>query len=90
MLKQVLSRNVRSQQARSKWTQSPAEARRPAHDPKATSRGGVRHHEWHSLAVHELATNAMKYGALRQESACLRVTWQPERNKDEPAVTLNW
>ncbi|HEY4368732.1 MAG TPA: hypothetical protein VGN07_15965 [Steroidobacteraceae bacterium] len=28
-LKQVLSRNVRTQQARSKWTESPPEARRP-------------------------------------------------------------
>jgi two-component sensor histidine kinase len=31
--------------------------------------------EWMSLAIHELAANAIKYGALSQSQAQLRVVW---------------
>jgi len=39
-----------------------------------------------ALAVHELATNAAKYGALSNASGYVRITW----HVDEPAHTLNF
>lgn len=39
-----------------------------------------------SLVVHELATNAAKYGALSQAGGMLRITWQVEGG----AVSLRW
>lgn len=39
-----------------------------------------------SLIVHELATNAAKYGALSVESGRVEVTW----TTDETALTLSW
>ena len=40
-----------------------------------------------SLAVHELATNAAKYGSLSQASGCLAVSW---KLVDDGCVELSW
>ena len=42
------------------------------------------------LAVHELATNAVKYGALGHETGRLSVTWRLERDGAAPRVALEW
>ena len=38
------------------------------------------------LAFHELATNAAKYGALKDPEAALDVTWQ----RDDRTITIDW
>jgi two-component sensor histidine kinase len=38
------------------------------------------------MAIHELSTNAVKYGALRRESGSLSVTW----NLEGQTVSLRW
>ncbi|WP_342065681.1 CheR family methyltransferase [Achromobacter kerstersii] len=44
-----------------------------------------------ALAVHELATNAIKYGALRYESGKLDVKWRTEHgDKDKDHLILVW
>lgn len=44
-----------------------------------------------ALAIHELATNARKYGALATESGRLSVTWRIERAADGAAcLALEW
>jgi two-component system CheB/CheR fusion protein len=44
-----------------------------------------------ALAVHELATNAMKYGALKQEGGRLAVRWHIDGTEpDNPRVVLEW
>jgi PAS domain S-box-containing protein len=42
------------------------------------------------LALHELATNAVKYGALGQGTGHLSVRWNIEREGAEPVVSLEW
>jgi len=42
------------------------------------------------LAVHELATNAVKYGALSEPTGKLAVNWQVEVEDGVPNVTLEW
>jgi two-component sensor histidine kinase len=43
------------------------------------------------LAIHELATNAVKHGALKQSSGKLAVTWRIEDGgQGEPRVLLEW
>jgi len=39
-----------------------------------------------ALAIHELATNSLKYGALAQSSASLSITWQLDKNDVENLV----
>lgn len=41
------------------------------------------------LALHELATNAVKYGAIAQPAGRLSVTWQVE-TAEQPRVVLHW
>ena len=45
-----------------------------------------------AMALHELATNAMKYGALGQPDARLAVTWrwEPSGEGDEPWLHIDW
>ncbi|WP_426957985.1 PAS domain S-box protein [Muricoccus radiodurans] len=44
-----------------------------------------------ALALHELATNAMKYGALMQDSARLSVTWHFEKHSGaDVQLVLEW
>jgi PAS domain S-box-containing protein len=43
-----------------------------------------------ALALHELATNAVKHGALAHPSGRLAVTWDLDNAGSEPHVTLDW
>lgn len=43
-----------------------------------------------SLAVHELTTNAVKYGALSNEQGCIRVRWRVVTRDDLPWLELSW
>jgi two-component sensor histidine kinase len=43
-----------------------------------------------SLAIHELATNAMKYGALTVASGKVSITWISEDNAGEPKLVFVW
>jgi len=44
-----------------------------------------------ALAIHELTTNAVKYGALKQQSGRLSVDWRLEGNGDaEARAILDW
>ncbi|NOG72032.1 CheR family methyltransferase [Roseicella sp. DB1501] len=44
-----------------------------------------------ALALHELTTNAVKYGALKGEAGRLRIAWQIEQQADgEPLLVLDW
>ncbi|HTV79765.1 MAG TPA: sensor histidine kinase, partial [Steroidobacteraceae bacterium] len=43
-----------------------------------------------SLAIHELTTNAVKYGALTRESATLSIGWQVEERASVPWLKLLW
>jgi two-component system, chemotaxis family, CheB/CheR fusion protein len=43
-----------------------------------------------ALILHELATNASKYGAFSVETGTLSVTWRVERTDDGPKLRLTW
>ncbi len=43
-----------------------------------------------ALALHELATNALKYGALKSSSGRLSVTWQIVDATGNPRLQLDW
>jgi len=43
-----------------------------------------------SLATHELATNAAKYGALSADAGSIRVAWSIEEKPDGPQFLLRW
>lgn len=43
-----------------------------------------------ALALHELATNAAKYGALVQPAGRLRITWRAERRGEGRWIVLDW
>jgi PAS domain S-box-containing protein len=43
-----------------------------------------------SLALHELATNAAKYGALSVGEGAVQVTWEVEDGEGAPALKLVW
>jgi two-component sensor histidine kinase len=43
-----------------------------------------------ALMVHELATNATKYGALSNESGTVRIFWTVTRNGREHALKFKW
>jgi two-component sensor histidine kinase len=43
-----------------------------------------------SLAIHELATNALKYGALTAASGQVSVTWKAEDQQGKPNFVFTW
>jgi two-component sensor histidine kinase len=43
-----------------------------------------------SLAIHELATNALKYGALSVPGGRISITWSSEEHASEPQFTFVW
>jgi PAS domain S-box-containing protein len=43
-----------------------------------------------ALAIHELATNAVKYGALSQPAGRLSISWRLDDGDDEERVVLDW
>ena len=43
-----------------------------------------------ALALHELATNAIKHGALKEARGCLNVTWQIPDRIENPRLELTW
>ena len=43
-----------------------------------------------ALVMHELGTNASKYGALSAPQGKIAVTWRADRNSAEPTITLEW
>lgn len=43
-----------------------------------------------SMALHELATNAAKYGALSGDAGRVRISWQFTRNKKSDELELTW
>ena len=42
------------------------------------------------LALHELATNCVKYGAWSQSAGTLKILWAIEDNGSEPRLSLTW
>ena len=43
-----------------------------------------------AMALHELSTNAIKYGALSNADGSVAVTWTVSQNGDEPRLRLDW
>jgi two-component sensor histidine kinase len=43
-----------------------------------------------TMAFHELATNACKYGSLSVSAGRVDVTWSADRSHDPTAVEINW
>jgi two-component system CheB/CheR fusion protein len=43
-----------------------------------------------SLAIHELATNAVKFGALSASSGRIEVVWRTRRAGSDQAIELSW
>jgi two-component system CheB/CheR fusion protein len=43
-----------------------------------------------ALAIHELATNAVKYGALSAEQGRLAVEWSIAEAQEQPRLVLRW
>lgn len=43
-----------------------------------------------ALAMHELATNALKYGALRADSGTLAVHWRRQDRDGQPWLRIEW
>jgi PAS domain S-box-containing protein len=42
------------------------------------------------LAIHELATNAIKYGALSNDAGIVELTWEPVRHDAKEFVRISW
>ena len=46
--------------------------------------------ETFALAIHELATNAIKYGALSRPKGKVDVSWRLDESADQPELIFNW
>ncbi|MBR0850667.1 PAS domain-containing protein [Bradyrhizobium diazoefficiens] len=46
--------------------------------------------ETFALAIHELATNALKYGALSKPSGRLEISWRIDETADPPQLLFEW
>ncbi|MBR0719580.1 CheR family methyltransferase [Bradyrhizobium liaoningense] len=46
--------------------------------------------ETFALAIHELATNALKYGALGQPSGRLEISWRVDETAESPQLLFEW
>lgn len=46
--------------------------------------------ETFALAIHELATNALKYGALSQSSGRIDASWRIDESADPPQLVFEW
>ena len=42
------------------------------------------------MALHELSTNAVRYGALSNEGGHVAVSWRIDRTSDEPTLEMDW
>jgi|GEM_PF-1197640 len=43
-----------------------------------------------AMALHELCTNAAKYGALSNDTGCVRVAWTISNERGQPELQLRW
>jgi two-component sensor histidine kinase len=43
-----------------------------------------------SLVLHELTTNAVKYGALSKNGGCVQLAWKTEQDADVRYLLLDW
>jgi PAS domain S-box-containing protein len=43
-----------------------------------------------ALAIHELITNAVKYGALKDPDGCLSIAWRVEHEAGRPWLHVDW
>ncbi|MBQ0822141.1 PAS domain S-box protein [Microvirga sp. HBU67558] len=43
-----------------------------------------------AMALQELATNAVKYGALSNETGAIRIAWSVQATRSEPRLHLRW
>jgi PAS domain S-box-containing protein len=43
-----------------------------------------------TLALHELATNSAKYGALSQQTGSVKVSWEVDQGTGDPMLQLQW
>lgn len=42
------------------------------------------------MAIHELSTNSLKYGALSSDQGRVQITWDVSNSKDEPVYEISW
>jgi two-component sensor histidine kinase len=66
-----------------------------AHDGKVKTAGPAvrlrpKAAETVGLALHELSTNAVKFGALSLPEGRLTITWRKELEREDPCVRLEW
>ncbi|WP_260596624.1 PAS domain S-box protein [Sphingomonas endolithica] len=43
-----------------------------------------------ALAIHELATNSTKFGALARDGARIAISWQSEERESRPWLSISW